>query len=54
MPYRQIADVAIKKARQYREGEINILLIDSDSETATIYRASRRTRPFTHRTESCS
>ena len=32
-PYRQIADVAIKKADQYREGEINILIIDSDSET---------------------
>jgi hypothetical protein len=34
-PYRQIADVAIKKAKanQYREGEINILIIDSDSET---------------------
>jgi hypothetical protein len=31
--YRQIADVAIKKADQYREGEINILIIDSDSET---------------------
>jgi hypothetical protein len=32
-PYRQIADVAIKKADQYREGEINLLIIDSDSET---------------------
>jgi hypothetical protein len=32
-PYRQIADVALKKADQYREGEINILIIDSDSET---------------------
>jgi hypothetical protein len=32
-PYRQIADVAIKKAGQYREGEINVLIIDSDSET---------------------
>jgi hypothetical protein len=32
-PYRQIADVAIKKADQYRKGEINILIIDSDSET---------------------
>lgn len=32
-PYRQIADVAIRKADQYREGEINILIIDSDSET---------------------
>ena len=32
-PYRQIADVAIKKADQYREGKINILIIDSDSET---------------------
>ncbi|MGH9722252.1 MAG: hypothetical protein ACRD8O_18745, partial [Bryobacteraceae bacterium] len=32
-PSRQIADVAIKKADQYREGEINILIIDSDSET---------------------
>lgn len=32
-PYRQIADVAIKKADQYREGEVNILIIDSDSET---------------------
>lgn len=32
-PYRQIADVAVKKASQYREGEINILIIDSDSET---------------------
>jgi hypothetical protein len=32
-PYRQIADVAIKKAAQYHEGEINILIIDSDSET---------------------
>lgn len=32
-PYRQIADVAIKKADQYREGEANILIIDSDSET---------------------
>ena len=31
--YRQIADVAIKKADQYREGEINSLIIDSDSET---------------------
>jgi hypothetical protein len=31
--YRQIADVAIKKTDQYREGEINILIIDSDSET---------------------
>jgi len=31
--YRQIADVAIRKADQYREGEINILIIDSDSET---------------------
>jgi len=31
--YRQIADVAIRKADQYREGEINILVIDSDSET---------------------
>ena len=27
-PYRQIADVAIKKADQYREGKINILIID--------------------------
>jgi hypothetical protein len=32
-PYRQIADVAIKKADQYREGEINILIIDSETET---------------------
>ena len=32
-PYRQIADVAIRKADQYREGEVNILIIDSDSET---------------------
>ena len=32
-PYRQIADVATKKADQYREGEINVLIIDSDSET---------------------
>jgi hypothetical protein len=32
-PYRQIADVAITKAGQYREGEINVLIIDSDSET---------------------
>jgi hypothetical protein len=32
-PYRQIADVAIRKANQYRDGEINILIIDSDSET---------------------
>ena len=32
-PYRQIADVAIRKAHQYREGEVNILIIDSDSET---------------------
>ena len=31
--YQQIADVAIRKADQYREGEINILIIDSDSET---------------------
>ena len=31
--YRQIADVAIRKADQYREGEINSLIIDSDSET---------------------
>lgn len=32
-PYRQIADVAVKKSEQYREGETNILIIDSDSET---------------------
>jgi hypothetical protein len=32
-PYRQIADVSYKKADQYREGEINLLIIDSDSET---------------------
>jgi hypothetical protein len=32
-PYRQIADVAIKKANQYRKREINILIIDSHSET---------------------
>lgn len=32
-PYRQIADVAIKKADQYREDEMNLLIIDSDSET---------------------
>ncbi|HLG95297.1 MAG TPA: hypothetical protein VKX49_03180 [Bryobacteraceae bacterium] len=32
-PYWQIADVAIRKADQYREGEVNILIIDSDSET---------------------
>jgi hypothetical protein len=32
-PYRQIADVAIRKADQYREEEVNILIIDSDSET---------------------
>jgi hypothetical protein len=32
-PYRQIADVAIAKAGQYREGEINVLIIDSDSDT---------------------
>jgi len=31
--YRQIAYVAIKKADQYHEGEINSLIIDSDSET---------------------
>jgi hypothetical protein len=31
-PYRQIADVAARKADQYREGAINILIIDSDSE----------------------
>ncbi|MGC4052787.1 MAG: hypothetical protein QM757_25940 [Paludibaculum sp.] len=31
--YRQIADVALKKASEYREGEINILIIDSDRET---------------------
>jgi len=31
--YRQIADVAVRKADQYRSGEINILIIDSDSET---------------------
>ena len=37
--YRQIADVAIKKADQYREGEINILIIDSDSETHLMARS---------------
>src|SRR5260370_40333693 len=34
--YRQIADVAIKKADQYLEGEIHILIIDSASETLNI------------------
>jgi hypothetical protein len=41
--YRQIADVAIKKADQYGEGEINSLIIDSDSET--LYLMARFRKP---------